>query len=251
MFPPISFSSPILNTAGSLGFAPNPRGAVDLALLGAFFTNPVSLAPRAPAENRCLLPFPGGFLLHTGLPNPGLRAVIREYAARWARSPIPVIVSLLANQPDEVARMVRRLETVEGVMGVEIGIPPNAAPELAVSLCLAAQGELPAIPCLPPERIADLGPRLKAAGVGMISLAAPHGALPGAHGGRWVRGRLYGPGLLPAALLALAEASALGFQVIASGGIFCRADADAMLAAGAAAVQVDAAFWGEGFTPRG
>jgi dihydroorotate dehydrogenase (NAD+) catalytic subunit len=248
MFPPLSFSSPILNAAGSLGFAPNPRGAVDLAQLGAFFTNPVSLAPRSPAESRCLLPFPGGFLLHTGYPNPGLRTVLKEYAPRWARSALPVIVSLLASQPDEVARMVRRLETVEGVLGLEIAIPPDATPDLAVSLCHAAQGELPAIPCLPPARIRELGPKLKAAGVALISLAASRGALPDASG-RLIRGRLYGPSLLPAALLAITEAADLGFQVIASGGISCQEDVKSMLKAAPSvciAVQLDPTFWKDG-----
>jgi dihydroorotate dehydrogenase (NAD+) catalytic subunit len=248
MFPPISFSSPILNAAGSLGFAPNPRGAVDLLQLGAFFTNPVSLAPRSPAESRCLLSFPGGFLLHTGLPNPGLRAVVKEYAPRWARSPIPVIVSLLAGQPDEIARMVRRLETVEGVMGVELAIPPDATPDLALSLCQAAQGELPAIPCLPPGRLSEIGPKLKAAGISLVSLAAPRGALPAADG-RLVRGRLLGPGMLPASLLAVAEAADLGFQVIGSGGISCQEDVKWMLKAAPSAciaVQLDSIFWKDG-----
>src|SRR5512138_1775597 len=119
--PGLEFSSPLLNAAGSLGFSPASRGGIDASHLGAFFTNPVSLAPRHPAENRCLVHFPGGFLLHTGLPNPGLRSVLRMHAARWARMRLPVIVHLIAGQPEELARMARRLEGVEGVAGIEIG----------------------------------------------------------------------------------------------------------------------------------
>ncbi|HEY3344724.1 MAG TPA: hypothetical protein VGJ97_07340, partial [Anaerolineaceae bacterium] len=89
--------SPILNAAGTLGFAPNPRGSVDLACLGAFVTNPISLKPRHPAAARCLLPFPGGFLLHSGFPNPGFRKAVDQYAGRWAKSPLPVIVHLMAD----------------------------------------------------------------------------------------------------------------------------------------------------------
>ena len=76
----LELHSPWMNATGMLGFAPNPRGQVALDKLGAFVTNPVSLRPRAPAQNRALLPFPGGFLLHTGWPNPGLRAVLRRSA---------------------------------------------------------------------------------------------------------------------------------------------------------------------------
>jgi dihydroorotate dehydrogenase len=97
----LPFRTPYLNAAGTLGFAPNPRGGVDIARLGGFFTHPVSLAPRAPAERRAVVPFAGGVLLHTGLPNPGLNAVLARYAARWAASSLPVVVHLLANTPAE------------------------------------------------------------------------------------------------------------------------------------------------------
>ena len=48
MFPDLAIHPPFMNAAGCLGFAPNPRGPVDLGRLGAFVTNPVSLAPRQP-----------------------------------------------------------------------------------------------------------------------------------------------------------------------------------------------------------
>jgi dihydroorotate dehydrogenase (NAD+) catalytic subunit len=85
--------------------------------MGAFITNPVSLRPRTPAQGPRLLPFPGGFLLHSGNPNPGLRRVIQLYAGRWARSPLPVVVHLLAESPAEVSEMAERLERVDGVAG--------------------------------------------------------------------------------------------------------------------------------------
>ena len=168
--------------------------------------------------------FPGGFLLHTGLPNPGLRAVLRQEAGRWARSALPVIVHLLAAVPDEVARMAARLEGVEGVMGLEIGLPPLAAAADALALVQAALGELPVIASLPPGRLAELGPLLREAGVAAVSLAPERGALPGPDG-RLVRGRLYGPGLLPAALAAVETAVRLGLPVIGGGGVYSQADA--------------------------
>ena len=242
MFPDLAIHPPLMNAAGCLGFAPNPRGPVDLGRLGAFVTNPVSLAPRRPAENRAMLAYPGGFLLHTGLPNPGLRAVLRQEASRWARSALPVIVHLLAALPEEVARMVERLEGVEGVMGVEIGLPPLAGPGEALALVQAAVGELPVIASLPAGRLAEIGPLLRESGVAAVSLAPERGALPGPDG-RLVRGRLYGPGLLPAALSAVETAVRLGLPVIGGGGVYSPADAAAMQAAGALAVQIDTAFW--------
>jgi len=232
-----------MNAAGTLGFAPSPRGPVDLSRLGAFVTNPLSLAPRTPAETRRLLPFAGGFLLHTGLPNPGLSSVLRQYAHRWAGASLPVIVHILANHPDEVYRVVRRLEGIEGILAVELGLPPQVDPAGAALLLQAAAGELLILPCLPPERIAELAPTLKKAGVqGPISLQPPRGALPGSEG-RLVGGRLYGPAVLPLALAAVHEARRAGFEVIGSGGVYSDADISAMRAAGAAAVQLDAVLW--------
>jgi dihydroorotate dehydrogenase len=242
VLPELSFGSGLLNAAGSLGFASGVRAGVEIGPMGAFFTNPISLAARRPAENRCLLPFPGGFLLHTGLPNPGLRAVLRDCAAAWARSSVPVVAALIGSQAEEITRMVQHLEGVEGVAGVEIGLPPDASPALAVELCRAALGELPVIANVPPERIGDLAPRLLQAGVRLVSLAARRGALPGPDG-RLVRGRLYGPSQLPAALLAVTEAVGLGLQVIGSGGIFTPDAVAAMRIAGACTVQLDAVLW--------
>ena len=86
----LSLAKPILNAAGTLGFVPDPAGPASLAHLGAFVTNPVSLAPRTPAQGLRWQAYPGGFLLHSGYPNPGLRAVVKRYAPAWGRASLPV-----------------------------------------------------------------------------------------------------------------------------------------------------------------
>ena len=98
------------------------------------------------------------------------------------------------------------------------------------------------IASLPPGRLAELGPLLREAGVAAVSLAPERGALPGPDG-RLVRGRLYGPGMLPAALSAVETAVRLGLPGDRRWGSVRQADAAAMQAAGALAVQVDTAFW--------
>jgi dihydroorotate dehydrogenase (NAD+) catalytic subunit len=234
--------SPILNAAGTLGFAPNRRGSVDLARLGAFVTNPISLKPRHPAAARCLLSFPGGFLLHSGFPNPGFRKAVDQYAERWAKAPLPVIVHLMADHPEELAHMVQRLEGMEGVLGVEVGLRPESSSEEAQELARAAFGELPIIVQVPPESLESLLPGLRGLEMAAISLAAPRGMLSSGDGGL-ARGRLFGPGLLPAALAAVQAAAGYGLPVIGSGGVYTEADVEAMLAAGAQAVQLDAVLW--------
>ena len=108
------FDPPVMNAAGSLGFTAELHRSIDWSGMGAFVTNPVSLHARRPAESACCLDYPGGFLLHTGFPNSGIRAVRERYAPHWANAPLQVIVHLLCGTPQEVGQMVRLLEDLPG-----------------------------------------------------------------------------------------------------------------------------------------
>jgi len=244
------FSKPIMNASGSLGFAPDSRAGVALDSFGAFVTNPFSLRPRLPAAKPELIEYPGGFLLHTGLPNPGLRAGIKKYASRWDKSDMPIIIHLMADRPEETQRMVRMLESQENVMATELGFAPLLANDiirLTLEMCL---GELPLIFSLPVEQVLSLGPRLIQEGAQAISISAPRGALPltpspsPKERGELITGRLYGPSLFPQTLETVYSAAKLGLPIVGAGGVWNKENAEAMLSAGALAVQVDAALWG-------
>lgn len=237
------FSKPLMNAAGSLGFAPDSRAGVALDAFGAFVTNPFSLRPRLPAAKPELIEYPGGFLLHTGLPNHGLSAGIKKYASRWDKSVIPIIIHLMADRPEETQRMVRMLESQENVMAAELGFAPLLANDiirLTLEMCL---GELPLIFSLPVEQVLSLGPRLIQEGAQAISISAPRGALP-TDNSSLITGRLYGPSLFPQTLETVYSATKLGLPIIGAGGVWKKENAEAMLSAGALAVQVDAALWG-------
>lgn len=244
------FSKPYMNAAGSLGFAPDGRTGIALDRLGAFVTNPISLRPRQPAAKPEVIEYPGGFLLHSGLPNPGFNAVIKRYASRWDSHTLPVIVHLMADRPEETQRMVRMLEIHENVMAVELGFAPLLANDILLLTLERSRGELPLIFSLPVGQVLSLGPRLVQGGAQAISISAPRGALPpgnrekGIGDREIITGRLYGPSLFPRALETVYSAARIGLPVIGAGGIWTQENADAMLAAGALAVQVDAALWG-------
>jgi dihydroorotate dehydrogenase (NAD+) catalytic subunit len=210
--------------------------------LGAFVTNPVSLAPRSPAQNRGLRAFPGGFILHIGHPNPGLKAVLRRHGARWRRLKIPLIVHLLAQGEDEMAVMVQMLENLGSVSAVEVGLPPEADKELVARLVRSAAGELPVLARLPLERLLELARTAIGAGAAAVSLGPPRGALPGPDG-RLLSGRLYGPALFPLALAAVQSLAKDHIPVIGACGVYHPAHIEAMLDAGALAVQLDSALW--------
>lgn len=238
----LDLRSPWLNAPGFLGFAPQgdwgwpePQGA--------FVTNPFSWNARAPAEHPALRPYPGGFLLHTGWPNPGFRRGLQQNARRWAGSPLPLWVHLLAERPHELNGMVRALEGVESVAAIEISLPPGVEGDEAIFLVKSALGELPLVLALPLDAAqAAWVNQLAGLGVSALCLSAPRGRLPGA-GGEQVSGRLFGPALLPQMLAALPALKRLNLSLIAGCGIFSPEDGRAALAAGALAVQVDAAIW--------
>jgi len=230
----LTFSSPYMNAAGTLGFAPDFRTPAPWDSFGAFVTNPLSLHPRKPTTNPALIEYPGGFLLHTGLPNPGLNTAVKNYARRWADSPLPVIVHLMADRPDETMRMVQSLEEVENIAAVELGFAPLLADDIILLTVEMSLGELPLIVNLPTEQVLSLGPR--------ISLASPRGMLK-AESGQLTTGRLSGLGLFPQALLTVRDAVEANLPVIGAGGVGAKENADAMLSVGALAVQMDESLW--------
>ncbi len=114
--------------------------------------------------------------------------------------------------------MARRLETVEGVSGLEVGVVSDVSDEMVTALTQAASGELPVIMRLPMERSIELASAAIQAGAVAVSLAPPRGIVP-TQGGELLHGRLYGPAILPLALRVVHELTHLGIPTIGAGGI--------------------------------
>lgn len=252
----LTLRRPVMNAAGTLGFAGEARGLADLAGLGAFVTSPFTWAPRTPAAPPNAIALPpgadssGGVLIHTGLPNPGVRRALARFGREWrrdfARLGVPVIVHLAATSVVDVARSLEWLEREDGVSGLELGLRDDVKLETMVSLIRAARGGPPLVVRLPVLRAAELCVAAVEAGVDALTVGAP-ARLTVEVEGRAITGRVYGPDQLPAALEAvravLAATTAAPVPVVGAGGVFSVDGARAMLEAGASAVQVDAALW--------
>lgn len=238
--------SPWMNAAGMLGFAPSSNANARWPLaepMGAFVTNPISLNLRSPAADRGVSAFAGGALLHTGLPNPGLSRVLRRYASRWEHSGVPIWAHLIGTNPDDVNQMIQRLEGREGIAAIELSLPPEAQGAAALAFVTAAFGELPLVVHLPFTAASQPWlAELPGMGAAALTLGAPRGMLP-VESGRLAAGRLYGPALFPQMLSAVHAARRLGIPIIAGAGVYRRQDAQALLDAGASAVQLDTVLW--------
>lgn len=231
-----------MNTAGMLGFSPSFRDSLPYENLGVFVTNPISLRPRLPAARPELINYPGGLLLHTGLPNPGFKSILQKHTGKWARSVLPVMVHLMADRPEETVRMVRSLEGMENIAAIELGFAPKLAEDIVLIVVEMCSGELPLVVSLERGQIPSLGPKVIEAGAAAVSMAAPRGALSG-EGGGLVTGRLYGPSLFPQVLEVVHSAARLGLPVIAAGGLYSLESSNAVMAAGALAFQLDTVLW--------
>jgi dihydroorotate dehydrogenase len=240
----------LMNAAGTLGFAPQASNLLDFSLFGAFVTNPISLHPRAPARNRMSKSFPGGFLLHSGYPNPGLSVVIKKYTSRWALSPLPIIAHLLVERVDDVGLMISSLEGIDRLMGIELGLPPQCTPSQSGEFVRAAVGELPIIVRVPLEKAGEYAVGLVDSSLAAISFAPPRGAILDQQG-QTVHGRLFGPAVFPFALAAAQEVIETGLQVIACGGVYQQSQIDALLKMGVLGVQLDSFLWSMGWLEEG
>jgi dihydroorotate dehydrogenase (NAD+) catalytic subunit len=231
------------NVTGMLGFSDESLPTIDCSRLGALVTNPISLFPRMPARLPRVLSFQGGFLLHTGHPNPGLSAILGKHQRRWKDLPCPVIVHLLGQTVHDIREMVERLEEVEAVAAIELGLEATDPDSVSQLTAAALQGELPVIIQVPVDCSEELLLAIVGAGAKAIGLGPPRGVLPGPNG-ELVSGRLFGPAIFPIALQAAYKWNQmLDIPVIASGGIYSTHQLSSILAAGASAVQLDTILW--------
>jgi dihydroorotate dehydrogenase (NAD+) catalytic subunit len=253
----LALRNPVMPAAGCFGLGTEYAHLVDVETLGAIVVGPVTAQPRRGANPPRTVPVPGGVLLHTGLANPGVAAVVRRYARKWARSPVPVIVHVAGTSPDEAAACCRRLSGVETVSGIELGLPDTASGSAgptdvdlvddAVAIIQAARADTspPLIVRLPLSSALALCEAAVEAGADALTVAAPpRGSDWHVPGACFVTGRLYGPFVLPLALRALRQVAKLvPVPLVGCGGIHDVEDTTAFLQAGATAVQVSGGLW--------
>ncbi len=204
-----------------------------------------------------------------GLQNPGVDAVVDKYAATWAGWRVPVIVNVAGESVADYVEVVRRLEGVPGVAGIELNIScpnvgkgglqfaidPGAAGEVTAAVRRAT--DLPLLVKLSPN-VADVRPIARAiaeAGADALTAINTLSGIAVAPGRTKpllgnIYGGLSGPAVKPVALRVVYEAAqAVRIPVVAIGGVTELADVLDFLAVGAVAVQVGTAIFADPTLP--
>ncbi len=257
--PGLRLRNPILVAAGCAGYGPDVADALDLAGLGGIVTRTTTLRPRDGWPGPRLAEVPGALLWATGLPNPGIEAVLERYGPAWPTLPTAVIVSVAGETIGEVVEVARRLEDVPGVAAVELNLAelrpggPDPASLAAVVEAVRRATTRPLLAKLPhveePRRLARVVVEAGAdalagpGGVrGRILSRSSRGAVsrrPAVGSGRGV---LAGPALRPLVLDFVADLSAaVRVPIVALGGVRSVGDVLDALAAGATAVGIGTA----------
>ncbi len=243
----LELASPLIGGSGAFGFGGEYAHLVDLDLLGAVVTNPISLNARRAAHGTRIIPLDSGILVHTGLPNPGIYKAQRQYGARWKSSPVPVIVHLIGTTPDEIAECATFLDRQEAVGGIELGLPDSATPQEVRRLVTAARTktQVPILVQLPLGGGIQVAIAAAEGGANaLVAAAPPRGTARDPLSGRFIGGRLYGPTVKAQTLRATGQIAAqMQIPIIGAGGIHSADDARDFLAAGAVAVQIDSVVW--------
>ena len=262
-------ANPILVASGTFGYGVEYADVVDIQRIGAIVCKGTTLRSRAGNRPPRVTETPGGMLNSIGLQNPGIDAILERYAPLWATWEVPVIVNVAGESIEDYVGVVRKLDMVPGVAGVELNIScPNVGKgglqfaidqdaAAAVTRAVRRATELPLIVKLSPN-VADIRPIARAvaeAGADAISAINTLSgmALRADRTGPFLGntyGGLSGPAIKPVALRIVYEvAQVVEIPIIAIGGVTGLDDVLDFLAAGAVAVQVGTAIFADPMLP--
>ncbi len=251
--------------SGTFGYGTEYADLVAVERLGAIVTKGLTLIPWEGNPQPRLWETSSGVLNSIGLENIGVEAAIRERAPVWATWTVPVIANIAGHTVDEYAQVARQLDEVEGVSALEVNIScPNVEkgslefgtnPEMAsqVTAAVRAATSLPLIVKLSPN-VSDIvsiaSAAISAGADALCVINTLRGTAIDVGRRRFRLGRpaggLSGPAIKPVALhMVHRVAHAVKVPVIGCGGISTTEDALEFIMAGATAVQVGTATFGD------
>jgi dihydroorotate dehydrogenase (NAD+) catalytic subunit len=257
----IELEHPVINASGTFDAIAARRVYGDALLadfpFSAFVSKTITPEPRAGNEPQRIWETPAGMINSIGLPNKGLEGFLAEDLSQLAQLPVPLIVSVMATNHEDFARLVSEVGGRDEVAAIELNVScPNVHSGLIVGeqpseteALLEALRPLtgkPLIVKLTPNvaNPADVAAAAGQGGADAVSLINtlkasaidPTTGEPGIAAGH---GGLSGPAVRPVAVAQVrAVAAVLSIPIVGMGGISSGADALEFLHAGASLVAV-------------
>lgn len=266
------FPNPIMTASGCAAAGRELSQFFDVAALGAVVTKSIMLAPRSGRPTPRMAETPSGMLNSIGLQGPGIDAFL-ERDLRWlVEAGARPVVSIAGGSVADYAALAERLPAAAGVTAIEVNIScPNvesrgevfACDPVAAGAVLAAVRSVadPAVPVLAklsPDvtdivAVAAACAEAGADGLTLINTllgmaidpVSMRPALAGTTGG------LSGPAIRPVAVRAIWQVHRAlpAVPITGVGGVRTGLDALELVLAGAAAVQVGTAIFGDPSAP--
>lgn len=254
----IRMKNPVMTASGTFGSGQELSDLVDLNKLGAIVVKGTSLHPWKGNPYPRTVETPAGMLNSIGLQNDGIDNFLSDKLPFLRQFDTPVIVNVVGQTVEEYVDVVRKLDGVEGVSGIEINIScPNVkagclafgnTPEGTAEVVRAVREvtSLTLITKLTPNVTDVVGLAEAAVEAGSDALSLIN-TLQGTAIDPWTRtfklaniiGGLSGPAVKPVALRMVWQvAQAVDVPVIGMGGIVTGLDAVEFLLTGANAVAI-------------
>ena len=261
------FENPIFTASGCAGSGKELSQFFELSELGAIVTKSIMLKARSGRATPRMAETPSGMLNSIGLQGPGIDQFL-ELDIPWLRQQsATIVVSIAGESVEDYAVLARKLRSVSGISALEVNIScPNVENRGQVFACQPATaraaieavrrnigGELPIIAKLTPDvtSIADIAEEVVAAGADAIALIntvlgmvidtnSMRPKLAGKTGG------LSGPAIRPIAVRAIYQVHERlpHVKILGMGGVSSGRDAFELILAGASAVSVGTATFG-------
>lgn len=261
----LRMANPVTVASGTFGYGGEYAELVDVSRLGAITVKGIRLGPWEGNALPRMVEVPGGLVNAIGLQGPGVAGFVETYMPFLRQSGVPVIVNIWGTTQEEYAEVAARLSDVEGVDALEVNIScPNikegglsfgtrAESVAALVAAVRARTSLPVIPKLAPnvpdirvfaraaeEAGADAISLINTIPAMVIDIETRRPVLANRVGG------LSGAAIHPVAVKLVWEASqVVSVPILAMGGITEACHAIEFLIAGATAVAVGTATFGD------
>jgi len=261
------FSNPIFTASGCASSGQELSQFFPLSSLGAVVTKSIMTKPRTGRATPRMAETPSGMLNSIGLQGPGIDTFLEKDIPWLIEQQAKIIISIAGETVDEYGVLARRLRALSGISAVEVNIScPNVEnrgqvfachPDTAVAVIESVRrnigGELPIIAKLSPDvtDIVEIASAVINVGVDGLALIntllgmvidtnSMRPKLAGKTGG------LSGPAIRPVAVRAIYQVHQAfpNTPIVGMGGVASGRDAFELILAGASAVSVGTATFG-------